>query len=129
MSKFNEIYQSFSDALTRLERALAKEKDEFMRDSAIQRFEFTFDLCWKTIKAYLEIQGIRCASPNACFKEAFQQGLIEYEPIWLEMIERRNETVHTYNAEMAEEVYARLQEFSNTFRQLQKMLAEKRTIS
>ena len=97
-----------------------------MRDSAIQRFEFTFDLCWKTIKAYLENQGIRCASPKSCFKEAFQQGLIKYEEVWLEMIERRNETVHTYNAEMAEAVYIRLQEFAKTFRQLHKVLEEKK---
>ncbi len=122
MSKFTEVSQSFNDALARLESALAQKKDEFMRDSAIQRFEFTFDLCWKTIKAYMEDQGIRCASPKSCLKEAFQQGLIQNETVWLEMIERRNETVHTYNAEMAEEVYVRLQEFAKIFRELQKVL-------
>lgn len=122
MSKLSELQQSFNEALTRLEDALRQEKNEFMRDSAIQRFEFTFDLCWKTIKSYLETQGIRCASPKECFREAFQQGLIQYETLWLEMIERRNETVHTYNVEMADAVYIRLQEFVKTFRQLQEAL-------
>lgn len=125
ISKLSEVYQSFSEALTRLEDALRQKKNEFMRDSAIQRFEFTFDLCWKTIKAYLETQGIRCTSPKECFKEAFQQGLIHNEPVWLEMLERRNETVHTYNAEMAEQVYVRLQEFAKVFRQLQNTLEQK----
>lgn len=110
MTKYKEITVSFSDALKRLGEALVLEKNDIVRDSAIQRFEFNFELAWKTIKAYLEEQGVSCTSPRECFREAYHQGLIEYENIWLEMIEMRNEIVHTYNIKTAEKIYARLNE-------------------
>ncbi|WP_448568477.1 nucleotidyltransferase substrate binding protein [Thermus sp.] len=49
--------------MARLASALAQPKDEFVRDSAIQRFEFTFELSWKTLKTYLELQGLRSTRP------------------------------------------------------------------
>ena len=49
MSKTFLRREQLAKALRRLESALAQEKTEFMRDSAIQRFEFTADLAWKTL--------------------------------------------------------------------------------
>jgi hypothetical protein len=56
---------------------LAQQKSEFMRDAAIKRFEMVFDLAWKVLKASLELQGLRCASPLGCLREAFRLGLAE----------------------------------------------------
>ena len=96
-----------------------------MRDSAIQRFEFTFDLSWKAIKAYLqEIHGIESFSPKGCFREAFQQGLIEYGEKWLEMVDDRNKTAHLYKEAMADKVYAKLPEYLQLFKRLLQSLGE-----
>lgn len=109
MSKFEAVYKEFSEAVMNLAEVLQKPKDEFMRDSAIKRFELAFDLGWKAIKAFLEIKGVICNSPMACFKEAFRQGLISYDDAWIkELVETRNKTVHTYDEKLAEEVYAAL---------------------
>ncbi len=119
MSKFELITQQFEMALQRLEEVLQQEKNAFMRDSAIQRFEFTFDLSWKAIKAYLqEIHGIECFSPKGCFREAYQQGLIVYDPRWLEMVDDRNKTAHLYKEVMAERVYAQLPDYLQLFKKL-----------
>ncbi len=48
------VVGQFSQAASRLAEALARPKDAFMRDSSIQRFEFTFDLAWKALKVHLE---------------------------------------------------------------------------
>lgn len=45
---------SLSNAVTSLSAAIARPKDEFIRDSVIQRFEYTYDLCWKFLARFLE---------------------------------------------------------------------------
>ena len=70
------------------------------------------------MKAFLEEQGIHRESPRACFKEAFSQGIIEYEEIWLEMLKLRNQTAHIYNENLAEKIYSRLPEVLSRFENL-----------
>lgn len=94
-------------------------KTDITRDSAIQRFEFTIDLGWKAIKAFLEEQkGIVCASPKECFREAYRQKIIEYDEVWLKLVDMRNETVHTYKEEIAEKLYAELPDALEHFKKL-----------
>ena len=99
------------------------EKNDVVRDSAIQRFEFTFDLAWKTVKTYLGGQkGVVCDSPKDCIREAYAQGLIAYDDAWLAMTDMRNETVHTYNEEVAEKIYARLPDALQKYQTLLELL-------
>lgn len=109
MSKLESVMKQFEKAIGRLEEALNMPETEIVRDSAIQRFEFTIDLSWKTVKAFLEERkGIVCTSPKECFREAYRQGIIGYEEDWLKLVDMRNETVHTYNEEIAERIYKEL---------------------
>ena len=109
MSKLDAITKQYEKALQRFEDVLAQDKNEYIRDSAIKRFEFTFDLSWKLIKAFLEEEkGIICASPKGCFREAYQQGLLQYDEYWIEMTDMRNKPSHTYREETAEEIYSQL---------------------
>src|SRR3990167_2818045 len=105
MTKRGAVVEQFSQALTQLKKALNRTKDEFVRDSAIQRFEFSFDLAWKSIKAVLEEEyGVICNSPKECFRQAYQQKIIDYDTFWLEMTDLRNKTAHTYSEQTAEEI-------------------------
>lgn len=118
MKKYDAALQEFRDALDRFEEVLREQKTEFIRDSAIKRFEIVFDLSWKVIKAWLEDHGTTCASPLGCFKEAYRQSLIDYEQIWLDLVKTRNKTAHTYSLKLAEEVYAALPEALPAFQKL-----------
>ena len=116
MTKSESLREDFSAALARLDEALAKEKDAFIRDAAIQRFEIVFELCWKYLKAYLEEEhNMVCTSPRTCFRAAFKQNIIEDDPFWIDVATLRNYTVHTYNEELAEYVYARLPKAAERF--------------
>ena len=109
----------FKKATQRLKEVLAVPKTDISRDSAIQRFEFTLDLSWKTIKIWLaENKGLSCQSPKECFREAYRQGLIEYETYWLTLVDLRNQTSHTYQEELAEEIYAELPKALSQFERL-----------
>lgn len=110
-SKFVELAVQLSSAQKRLEEVMLKPKDEFIRDSAIQRFEFTFELAWKTLKSYLEEKrggSQNLYFPKDVFRSAFQAGMIEDNPEWLYMVDTRNATSHIYNEAMAENVYEKI---------------------
>ena len=124
MSKFQAFKKQYQKAVKRLDEILKKRKNKIVRDSAIKRFEITFDLAWKTIKAFLEEEkGIKCVSPKDCFREAYRQGLIEYDEIWLKMTDWRNSAVHTYSEKFADELYKKLPECLKSFKKLLKNIA------
>lgn len=70
----------------------------------VQAFEITFELAWKTQKDYLEYNGIKVNTPRETIKEAFQSNIIEDGQIWIDMMESRNKTSHTYNVEFANQL-------------------------
>ena len=109
MTKYEAQLAQLSKALQRLKEALAAPKNDIVRDSAIQRFEFTIDMTWKLVKTILEEKhGVVCHSPKECFREAYKQKMLVYYEFWLELVDMRNETSHTYKEEIAESVYIRL---------------------
>lgn len=67
----------------------------------IQAYEIVFELAWKTMKDYLEFNGIITDTPRETIKEAFSKNIISDGQIWIEMMEARNKTSHTYREEYA----------------------------
>lgn len=70
----------------------------------IQAFEISFELSWKTIKDYLEYNGIKTDTPRETIKEAFSMNLITDGQNWINMMESRNKTSHTYKEFVAKEI-------------------------
>jgi len=110
--------KSFRDAVERLEEVLSLPKDSVVRDSSIKRFELCFELAWKVIQSFLRDRGLDCRSPRDCFREAFSYGLLTEEEDWVQMLQDRNLSVHTYNEELANQLYSRLPRYLPAFRQL-----------
>jgi nucleotidyltransferase substrate binding protein (TIGR01987 family) len=112
-SKFVMKLTNFQNALQRLTEAVNEfkqpESSDVIRDGVIQRFEFTYELAWKTTKVYLEDIGVvEVNSPKAVIKEAFAQKLLGDEKNWLLMLNDRNLTSHMYKEEMAAEIAERI---------------------
>jgi len=108
--RLKERIEEYYKAVLRLKEALDEDiSNPLVYDGVIQRFEFTYELTWKLIKAYLEYEGIAPVNtPRSAFKEAFAAGLIIDGDAWVDMIEDRNLTVHTYNEQMAKEIYCKI---------------------
>lgn len=108
-------------ALAQLKSSLEiVESDEFeqiydkLRDSVIQRFEFSMDTFWKFLKEYLQDREkviIKPASPRNVFRNATTVRIIKEQELksFLDMIEDRNLSLHTYNEKLAEEISQRIQ--------------------
>ena len=110
--KYNRNLKSLEKALLQLSDALEQSESPIVRDACLQRFEFSYELLWKTLKIFLEeIHGVRAVSPRQVFKEAFALSLIEKEQIFIEMIESRNTLSHTYNEGQAMKIYKKCSDY------------------
>ena len=98
-------------ALSSLENALALPLNDIVRDAVIQRFEYTFELTWKTLKVAGEYMGTECNSPREAIKTGFKLGWIQSPDLWFEAMEARNKTSRTYDEDTAKDVYAVAKKF------------------
>jgi nucleotidyltransferase substrate binding protein (TIGR01987 family) len=112
----------FKKAVYRLQDALAQPKNEFLRDSTIQRYEFCIELAWKTSK---KIMGTTTSAPKDVIREMAQSAYIQNVDLWLKAIDMRNLSSHTYKEELAEQVYAFANSFVNELVQLVTVLEQK----
>jgi nucleotidyltransferase substrate binding protein (TIGR01987 family) len=94
----------FERALERLRIVVAERDNWFAQgngdivlDVAAKRFEFTYEMAWKALKRVLDFLGMDARAPRPVFKEAFAQGLLGEEQVWLDMIEMRNLSSHVYD--------------------------------
>lgn len=75
----------------------------------IQAFEFTYELCWKTLKDYLDYNGVKANTPRDVLKQAFAFGLISDGQVWINMLEDRNMMAHAYDDLIAKKAVEHIQ--------------------
>ena len=77
-------------------------KNDIIRDSLIQRFEFTYELTHKTLKEFMKYLGVT-------LENSFPRtNLISDDQVWINLLEDRNCTSHIYNENLADEVARRI---------------------
>jgi len=123
-------FQNFAKAIAFLEDALKiKNPDLTQKAGLIQFFELSFELAWNTMKDFLENQGYsEIKSPRAAIKKGFELNLIHDGHAWIELMEDRNLTSHTYDekemdrieASIRKKYYPLLKNLSEEFRKIQK---------
>ena len=112
MEKETEQLNQLIQATNRLEEVLKEPVSSIIKDSAIQRFEFCMDLTWKTLKTFLETNhGIIVKSPKETFKESYKVKMISFDNTWIEFVDLRNNTVHTYNEKLADLTFIQLPKY------------------
>lgn len=82
------------------------------KTGAIKAFEICYELAWKLMKRILQYRGIDVASPREVFRQAGVNHLIEDVEAWLEFLQVRNMTVHTYNENVLHDIFDFLPQFS-----------------
>jgi len=109
--EINAIFQSFKNALNKLEEALLLEDEtDIKRDAVIQRFEFTYELLWKLYKKVAKEDKVDAFSPKKSFQYAFRLNLIFDEELYIEIIEARNKTSYVYSEDMVIKIYEFIEE-------------------
>ena len=108
--RWKQRYSNFVSALTLLNQAVDQGDSLSMLESEgmVQRFEYTFELSWKTMKDFLESKGSTVPFPRDVIKEAFNTGMIQDGEQWLEMLDGRNLLSHTYNQQIFSTVVSKI---------------------
>lgn len=107
MTKLEALITDLTAANARLKEGLALPPTRIHKDGTIQRFEFTFELAWKTLQAAIRDQGLDANSPKRCIREAARLELIDGPEQWFEFLEQRNNIAHSYNEQLADVTRAR----------------------
>lgn len=113
--RWQQRFQNFQRAFLLLREAMELEPDalsQLEKEGIIQRFEYTFELAWKTLKDRMEFDGIVLdkISPKAVVREAFATKYINDAETWLKMVGDRNLMSHTYDFAKFEAVIETIRE-------------------
>lgn len=138
-SNYNRALHKLDEAVQRIKPDFEQSEDEsvsedeflddVLKEAVIQRFEYTHELAWNVMKDYLkEVGDIKAIGSKDATKEAFAAGLIQDGETWMEMINSRNKTSHTYNEETANEIFSLIMKrFHPAFLQFRQVMEEKRS--
>jgi nucleotidyltransferase substrate binding protein (TIGR01987 family) len=104
--RWKQRFENFQRALKQLSLAMDLKAQRPLSDleqqGLIQGFEFTHELAWNVLKDYLEMEGIQgLIGSRSTAREAFKRGLVIDGEAWMDMIEKRNLSSHTYNQTVA----------------------------
>ena len=112
MKRIEERKENLINATRRLKEALQEKESDLMIDGVLHRFEFTFELAWKSMKDYLEYTGVieKTGSPRETLQNAYQYNLINDGEEWINMMLARNSLSHLYDEEKSREIYAKIKE-------------------
>jgi nucleotidyltransferase substrate binding protein (TIGR01987 family) len=101
-------FNNYKRAFTLLREAVESEKPltQLEKEGCIQRFEYVFELAWKTMKDYLEEEGlvITPLTPANVIRTAFEAKVIANGQVWMEALDARNKMSHAYDLAKFEKV-------------------------
>ncbi len=105
MKRFLERLENYRKALKNINDVCDCIKENGLNNiyimALVQAFEMSFELAWKVLKDYLEFEGIKVDTPRETIKTAFLRNIVPDGDLWIEMLEARNKTSHTYREELA----------------------------
>jgi nucleotidyltransferase substrate binding protein (TIGR01987 family) len=128
--RWHQRLNNFNKAFSQLEKAVGlDEYSDLEREGLIQRFEYTYELAWNTIKDFLENQGYTdITGSKDAIRLAFKVGLIKEGDEWMKMVKSRALTSHTYDEETAEAIAEDIKEkYYHMFKALIKRFEEERS--
>jgi len=104
--RWKQRFSNYQKAYLQLQQAVEKydsRTESIIKEGVIQRFEFTHELAWKVMKDFLVYEGYQnITGSRSATRQAFNIELIEKGQIWMDMIESRNRTIHTYQESILE---------------------------
>ncbi len=105
IQRFQNYIKAFQTLIEAVELAQTRTLSKLEQQGLIQGFEFTHELAWNVFKDYLEHKGfVDLIGSRDATRMAFKNGLLEDGDVWMAMIKARNQSSHTYNLQLAEEI-------------------------
>ena len=96
--RFEHLTQARAQFLRTIDAYAREPENDIYRIALIGAFEFTYELAWKTLKDFLNYQGVEVSLPRDVLRSAFAHGLMEDGACWMDMLQDRNVLAHSYDA-------------------------------
>jgi nucleotidyltransferase substrate binding protein (TIGR01987 family) len=128
--RWRQRLDSYRKALAQLEEAVdlacQRPLTNLEKQGLIQGFEMAHELAWNLMRDYFLFQGVTSIMGSRdATREAFQKGLVTDGEVWMEMIRSRNQTSHTYNQTVAEEICEKVvSQYVPLFKALERRMGE-----
>jgi nucleotidyltransferase substrate binding protein (TIGR01987 family) len=126
LQRFNNFNKAFSQLSDAVQLAEQRELSKLEEQGLLQAFEYTHELAWNTLKDFLENRGVQnMYGSRDATREAFKAGLIENGETWMDMVNSRNLTTHTYDEITARKIADIIvQQYFSEFKDLHARLTE-----
>jgi nucleotidyltransferase substrate binding protein (TIGR01987 family) len=127
--RFDNFKRAYALLREAIEQTQERELSQLEKEGVIQRFEYTIELAWKSMKYYLESQNVVLdqVTPRAVIKEAFAAKLVTEGQVWMDALDARSEISQSYDFARLEAVLTAIQNqylavFESLYFQLQQQL-------
>lgn len=103
LQRFSNYRKALQQLGEGVDLARSRELSRLEKQGFIRGFEYTYELAWNLLRDYLRWQGSTSVTGSRdAIREAFSAGLVDDGERWMQMLQDRNRTSHTYNEETAE---------------------------
>lgn len=104
--RWRQRLKNYRKALRQLQQFVEKESlSELEKQGLIKAFEYTYELAWNTLKDFLVYEGyMEIYGSRDTIRKAYELHLLSEGERWMDMLESRNRTSHSYNEEVAEQI-------------------------
>lgn len=128
--RWKQRFENLQSAFKKLQEAITVHQqmpeNDLIKIALVKAFEMTFELSWKTLKDFLNYNGIDVKLPREIIKQAFANEIITDGQMWIDMLEDRNLMSHTYDEERAQLAISHICEsYITGLTQLQQYLQER----
>ena len=129
LQRFQNYQKAFAQLTQAVDLSRQRALTKLEQQGLIQGFEYTHELAWNTLKDFLEARGAaEIFGSRDTTRAAFTAGLIDQGEVWMQMIQSRNQSTHTYNEEMMTQIVtAVIQTYMAEFTKLQSKFEQLRS--
>jgi len=129
LRRFQNYQKAFTQLTQAVDLSLQRALSKLEQQGLIHGFEYTHELAWSTLKDFLEARGAAAIfGSRDTTRAAFTEGLIDQGEVWMQMIQSRNQSTHTYNEEMMTQIVtAVIQTYMAEFTKLQSKFEQLRS--
>lgn len=128
--RWKQRFENLQSAYAKLQEAIKinqqMPENDLIKMALIKAFEMSFELSWKTMKDFLNYNGLPVKLPRETIKQAFANDVITDGQLWIDMLEHRNLMTHTYDEARADLAVLHIrQNYVKGLAQLQEYLSQR----
>jgi len=112
--RFDNFQRAFLLLREGIETLVERPLSQLEKEGLIRRFEYTWELVWKTLRDFLEAEGVQLETitPSQVIRAGLNARILGDGELWMRALDARNRMSHTYDLKAFEQI---IQEIRSQF--------------